>query len=79
MSEDKHTIQLDGTYGVGTLTEVKVFTRVPNSDQLREESFLVPYLFLDLSKIATMHMMNLFVGFQLINEGKPSQLKEVGL
>ena len=79
MSEDKHAIQLDGTYGVGTLTEVKVFTRVPNSDQLREESFLVPYLFLDLSKITTMHMMNLFVGFQLINEGKPSQLKELGL
>jgi hypothetical protein len=79
MDENKQTIQLDGTFGVGTMTEVKVLIRIPGSDQMREESFMVPYLFLDLSKIATMHMMNLFAGFSLINEGKPSQLKELGL
>jgi hypothetical protein len=80
MNEDEtKKYKLDGTFGVGTMTEVKVFTKVPNSNQLREETFMVPYLFLDLSRIATMQMMNLFVGFSLINEGKTNQLKELGL
>lgn len=71
--------KLDGTFGVGVLTEVKVLVRIPNTDQIREETYTVPYLFLDLSRIATMHMMNLFAGFSLINEGKANQLKELGL
>jgi hypothetical protein len=82
MAQDDEKIKypkLDGTFGVGTMTEVKVYVRIPNSDQMREETFTVPYLFLDLSRMTTMHMMNLFAGFSLINEGKPNQLKELGL
>jgi len=81
MDENQPTsIRLDGTYGAGTLTEVKVFTRLVNDPkQLKEETFLIPYMFLDVGKIATMQLMNLFAGFSIINEGKPSQLKELGL
>jgi hypothetical protein len=78
--EEGSKIITDGTYGTGNLTEVKVYTRLKDDPtQLREETFLVPYLFLDVGKIATMHAMNLFAGFSLVNEGKPSQLKELGL
>ena len=79
MDENKSPIPLDGTWGVGTMAEVKVFTRVKNSDQLREESFMIPYMFLDLGMLAGMHKMNLFAGFSLITEGKPNGLKELGL
>lgn len=72
-------IPLDGTFGTGNLTEIKVFTRVKDSSEMREETFTIPYMFLDIGIIATMHKMNLFAGFQLLNEGKPSQLKELGL
>jgi hypothetical protein len=75
-------IPLDGTYGPGVMAEVKVYTRVDSSGdskQLREETFMVPYMFLDVGKIATMHLMNLYAGFSIINDGKPSQLKELGL
>ena len=79
MDENKQVIPLDGTWGVGTLTEVKVLIRVPNSDQMREESFTIPYMFLDLGMIMGMHKLNLFAGVSFINEGKPNQLKELGL
>ena len=80
MDEHEHkTIKLDGTFGAGTLTEVKVWVRVPNSEQLREETYTVPYLFLDLGRIANMHVLNLFAGFSLLNEGQTSRLKELGL
>jgi hypothetical protein len=72
-------IPLDGTFGAGPLTEVKMFVRMKDSDKLREESFLIPYMFLNVSVIATMHKMNLFAGFTLINEGKPALLSELGL
>jgi hypothetical protein len=77
----RETIMLDGTYGPGTMSKVVVFTRIPDSDQIREEEFTIPYLFLDLGKIATMQAMNLFAGFQIINltKQKPSGLKELGL
>jgi hypothetical protein len=78
--EDHSTIKQDGTYGPGVLAEVKVYTRMSGDlTQLREETFLVPYMFLDVGKIATMHLMNLYAGFSIVNEGKPSQLKELGL
>jgi hypothetical protein len=79
--ENSHTIMLDGTYGPGTMSKVVVFTRIPNSDEVREEEFIIPYLFLDLGKIATMQAMNLFAGFQIVNltKQKPAGLKELGL
>jgi hypothetical protein len=81
MSEENqpHVIKLDGTYGAGPMTEVKVFTRVPDSNQMREETFMVPYLFLDVARISFMHMANLFAGFSLVSESKPTQLKDLGL
>ena len=74
-------IMLDGTYGAGTMSKVVVYTRIPNSDEIREEEFVVPYLFLDIGKIATMQAMNLFAGFQIVNltKQKPAGLKELGL
>jgi hypothetical protein len=78
--EDQPQIKLDGTYGPGVMAEVKVYTRMAGDPkQLREETFLVPYMFLDVGKIATMHLMNLYAGFSIVNDGKPSQLKELGL
>ena len=50
MADDSHTIMLDGTYGPGTMSKVVVFTRIPNSDEVREEEFIIPYLFLDLGQ-----------------------------
>ena len=79
MSESDKPITLDGTYGAGTITQVKIYTRIPGSTELKEETFEVPYLFLDIGRIASMHLMNLFAGFTLVNEGKPNQLKELGL
>jgi hypothetical protein len=75
------TIMLDGTYGPGTMSKITVFTRIPGTEEVREEEFKIPYLFLDLGKIATMHAMNLFAGFQLVNltKEKPAGLKELGL
>jgi hypothetical protein len=76
----ENQVPLDGTYGPGVMAEVKVYTRIAgDSKQLREETFMVPYMFLDVGKIATMHLMNLYAGFSIINDGKPSQLKELGL
>ena len=73
-------IKLDGTYGPGVMAEVKVYTRIPGDmKSLREETFMIPYMFLDVGKIATMHLMNLYAGFAIVNDGKPSQLKELGL
>lgn len=76
----ENQIPLDGTYGPGVMAEVKVYTRIAGDPkQLREETFMVPYMFLDVGKIATMHLMNLYAGFSIVNDGKPSQLKELGL
>ena len=78
--KNPNVIKLDGTYGTGILCQVKVLTRLASDPtQMREEIFEVPYMFLDVSKIATMHAINLFAGFQIINEGKPALLKELGL
>jgi hypothetical protein len=72
-------IPLDGTFGVGTLTEIKVLTRIKDSSEMREETFTIPYMFLNVGMIATMHKMNLFAGFTLLNESKPTGLTELGL
>ncbi len=78
MDEPKQ-IKLDGTFGAGSLTEVKVYTRIPDSSQMREETYTIPYLFLDTNRIAFMHAVGLIAGFAIVSEQKSTQLKDLGL
>ena len=82
---DEHThepmmIPLDGTYGPGALTELTVYTKIKDSEEMREETFTIPYLFLDLAKISIINSLNLIAGYKILSSGNKVQgLKELGL
>lgn len=71
-------IPLDGTYGAGTEAEVTIYTRV-GTDDVKEETYTVPFLAVDMSRLVGMNAMNLILGFKVLKHGKVSPLRELGL
>lgn len=73
-------IPLDGTYGMGALAELSIYTRVSkDSNELKEETFTVPYTLIDQTKLLGFNAAHLIAGFKIIKLQKPSALRELGL
>jgi hypothetical protein len=86
MSEDNEQlpegvvrIPLDGTYGAGSMAEVSIYTRVPDTNDLREETFKFPYAFIDQARLVGYNAHHLIAGFKIIKTDKPNALRELGL
>ena len=79
-SDDVIRIPLDGTYGGGVMAEVTIYTRVSaDSNSMREETFTVPYAFIDQAKLVGFNAAHLIAGFRILKLEKPSALRELGL
>ena len=84
MSEDEIPegvvrIPLDGTYGGGVMAEVTIYTRVPESNAVKEETFTFPYAFIDQAKLVGFNAAHLIAGFRILKTEKPNALRELGL
>lgn len=73
-------IPLDGTYGGGVVAEITIYTRVSaDSNSMREETFTVPYAFIDQAKLVGFNAAHLIAGFRILKLEKPNALRELGL
>ena len=84
MSEDEIPegvvrIPLDGTYGGGVMAAVTIYTRVPESNAVKEETFTFPYAFIDQAKLVGFNAAHLIAGFRILKTEKPNALRELGL
>jgi hypothetical protein len=78
--EGRQIIPLNGTYGAGPETALTIMTKTEDG-KIRETTYTVPYLCLDMRKIQTMCDINFIVGYSIVKgEGQVSPgLKELGL
>lgn len=86
MSEDNNqegnrlVIPLDGSYGCGPTCELTIITRIPETGQLREETYEVPYWLVHTMRLQSMNDMNFIAGFKVVKGDKtPPALKDLGL
>ncbi len=75
------TIPLNGTFGAGPSADLTVITAIPDTDQVREETFKVPYVLIDTVKLQRMCDMNFLLGYKVVKdpEKSVSALKGLGL
>ena len=85
MSEEnerpKNTIEipLDGSYGGGPVAELSIFTKTEGGG-MKEETFAVPYFFINTKRLEFFNEANLILGYKLLKgERTPPGLKELGL
>jgi hypothetical protein len=77
----EHTIQipLDGSYGGGPVAELSIFTKTEGGG-MKEETFAIPYFFIDTKRLQIFNDANLILGYRLIKgERTLPGLKELGL
>lgn len=72
-------IPLDGSYGCGAQAVVTIYTRIPKSDDVHEETFQFPYALIDQGKLMAYNSAHLIAGFRILKLEKPSALRELGL
>jgi hypothetical protein len=72
-------IPLDGTYGAGPNTELTIYTKVPGTEQIKEETFTVPFFTIDEKRLVLMNSLNFIMGYKLLKLEKADGLKELGL
>ena len=75
--QDMIKIPLDGSYGTGTVSELTIYTK--EGDNVKEETFTVPYHIIDMGKLVAFNNLHLILGFKILKQDKPSPLKELGL
>lgn len=76
--EQKPQVKLDGSYGVGVVAEVTVYTKQGETGE-REETFIFPYNFINFDVLQLFDKLNLIKGYRIIKQEKPSALKDLGL
>ncbi len=78
--EGRMVIPLDGSYGCGPTCELTIITRIPETSQLREETYEVPYWLIHSSRLQAMNDMNFIAGYRIVKgEKTPPALKDLGL
>jgi len=76
---EQFVIPLDGSYGAGSDAELTIVTKA-DEGRLKEVTYKIPYLALDMKRIQNMCDMNLITGYKIVKgDGRPSGLKELGL
>lgn len=73
-------IPLDGTYGAGPEAELTIITKTEDG-RMKETSYTIPYLCLDMTRIQRFSDVNLIAGFKIVKfNGKATAgLRELGL
>jgi hypothetical protein len=80
LEQQRMIIPLDGSYGTGPLAELTIITRIPETGQLKRETYSIPYFMIDIPRLMRLNDANLILGFELVKGDKtPSGLKELGL
>lgn len=71
-------VPLDGSFGLGGMVELTIITK--HGDKLKEETYQIPYIALDMRKLEACNSMNLINGYRIakITENT-SSLRELGL
>jgi hypothetical protein len=73
------SIPLDGSYGAGPNTELTIYTRIPETGQIKEETFTIPFFAVDEKRLVVMNSLNFIMGYKLLKMEKADGLKELGL
>jgi hypothetical protein len=71
-------IKLDGSYGVGAMSELTIYTRTEDGGE-KAETFTFPFALINMDALNAFNKMHLILGYKLVKVTAPSALKELGL
>ena len=78
--QGKYVIPLDGSYGAGPTCELSIITKIPETGQLQESTYEIPYWLIHTTRLQSMNDLNFIVGYKIVKGDKtPPALKDLGL
>lgn len=76
--QEGRRVPTDGSYGAGPLSELTIYTTLPEGGT-KEETFTIPYLLINWGHLVSIDALHLIQGYKVIKNVRPDQMKDLGI